>query len=192
MPQKAKFSKQTIAEAALKIAEERGVEFISARAIAAELNSSARPIFTVFKNMDEVYAEVTEAADAIYQSYVKAGLDEQIAFKGVGKAYIRFAAERPKLFSLLFMSERAHTPSIDSVLGNIEGSYEKILHSITDNYAVNRDAAIRLYKHLWIYSHGIAVLINTKTCSFGESEISDMLTDVFISLLKAEMERKND
>ena len=43
---------------------------------------------------------------------------------------------------------------------------------------------MKLYTHMWIYSHGIAVLLATEMCTFSESEISDMLTSVFVGLLK--------
>lgn len=44
--------------------------------------------------------------------------------------------------------------------------------------------AKELYFHLWVYSHGIAVLIATKVCSFTADETDKLLTQVFISLIK--------
>lgn len=184
MPRKAKFTRSEIVEAALALVEEHGTDALTARALGEKLGCSARPIFTVFDNMDEVYGEVVTAAKAIYKSYVEAGLNETPAFKGVGKSYIRFATEHPALFRLLFMTEKQTVPDTDSVLGVIEESYDSIVRSITDNYPVDGETAKRIYRHLWVYSHGIAVLIVTKVCAFVADEISAMLTEVFISLLK--------
>ncbi len=184
MPQKAKFDKDEIVDASIRLIEERGTDALTARALGEKLGCSARPIFTVFDTMDEVYGEVTRAAKAIYKGYVEAGLKEKLAFKGVGMAYIRFASERPTLFRLLFMTERQSIPDTDSVLGVIEENYDRIVDSITDNYPVDAETAKRIYRHLWIYSHGIAVLTVTKVCAFDEAEISAMLTEVFVGLLK--------
>lgn len=54
MPPKAKFTKEEIVEAALGIAHESGFDALTARTLGERLGSSARPIFTVFKSMDEV------------------------------------------------------------------------------------------------------------------------------------------
>lgn len=183
MPQKAKFSKKEIIEKSIQIVEEEGIENLTARNLAKRLNSSARPIFTTFKNMDEVIDDTLKQAESIYQSYVEKGLSETLAFKGVGLAYIAFATDHPKLFALLFMKPHTSVPDLERVLGQIDNSYEKILASITNSYNVDKVFAKQLYQHLWIYSHGIAVLVATKMCKFSQSEIADMLTAVFKSLL---------
>lgn len=183
MPPKAKFTQEQIVDVALSIIETEGFERLTARNLGEKLGSSARPIFTAFNNMDEVVEATVRKADEIYTGYVDEGLKETLPFKGVGMSYIRFAVERPKLFTLLFMKENALVPDTNSVLRGIESNYDKILDSITDNYALSADVAKKLYLHLWIYTHGIATLIATKVCKFTYSEISLKLTDVFVSLL---------
>ena len=183
MPPKAKFSKEEIISAALSIVEERGEEGLTARSLGEKLGSSARPIFSVFKSMDEVQIGVESSAKKLYKQYVHEGFSQPIAFKGVGEAYIKFAGEHPKLFRLLFMSEQISSPSPDNVLPIIDESYESILKSITDGYGLSREKANMLYVHLWTYSHGIAVLKATKVCAFSNEEISLMLTEVFKALL---------
>ena len=54
MPPKAKFTQEEIIEAALNIVRTNGYEALTSRALGTYLSSSARPIFTVFKNMEEV------------------------------------------------------------------------------------------------------------------------------------------
>ena len=183
MPPKAKFTREDIIAAALGEIEKNGEESFTARTLAAALNSSTRPIFTVFDGMDEIKKEVIAAASKIYDGYVSEGLKQTPAFKGVGTAYIRFAAERPKLFMLLFMREQSGAPSVDSVLPVIDGSADTILQSVISAYGVERDIAHKLYLHSWIYTHGIAVLTATKVCRFSADDVSGMLTDVFSALL---------
>lgn len=184
MPPKAKFNKEQITYAALELVREDGMAGLTARTLAKRLGSSSCPIFTVFESMDEVQQSVMNAAKACYKGYVESGLADAPAFKGVGKQYILFAIREPKLFQLLFMSERTSVPDINGVLPLIDESYEKILTSITEGYGLDAKTAERLYCHLWIYSHGIAVLCATKMCQFTGEEISKMLTEVFVSLLK--------
>ena len=62
MPPKPKFTREEIVDAALSIVSERGVDALTARELGERLGSSARPVFTVFKNMEEVQAEVRAAA----------------------------------------------------------------------------------------------------------------------------------
>ena len=76
MPPTAKFSKEKIVEAALDIVRTEGFDALTARALGTKLGSSARPIFTVFSNMEEVQQSVTEAAKMLYKEYVRKGLSQ--------------------------------------------------------------------------------------------------------------------
>ena len=186
MPPQAKFSREEIIEAALSLIRAEGMENLTSRALGTRLGSSARPIFTVFQNMEEVQQAVMEAAREIYNEYVKKGLSEELAFKGVGKQYISLSINEPKLFQLLFMTEHGKAPSLSGVLPSIDENYEQILSSIQRPYGMEKHAAEKLYRHMWLYTHGIATLCATKMCSFTGEEISEMMTEVFVSLLKDE------
>lgn len=184
MPPKCKFTRGEIIHSALDIAKKEGVASITARALGAKLGASSKPIFSVFENMEEVQTEVQKAAKALYAEYVQAGLQQELPFKGVGTQYILFAIREPKLFQLLFMSEQSQKPSVAGVLPIIDESYEQILLSVQNGYGFGEKDAENLYRHLWIYTHGIAVLCATNMCSFTAEEISKMMTEVFVSLLK--------
>ncbi len=191
MPPKAKFTKEEIVDAAFRIVKEGGLEALSSRALGKRLGSSSRPVFTVFQSMDEVQQAVVDAAKALYKEYVGKGLSEEHPFKGVGTQYILFSASEPKLFQLLFMKEQPEIPDLTGVLPLIEESYEEILLSIRKDYGISRASAEKLYHHLWIYTHGIATLCVTKTCRFTGDEISSMITEVCMSILKSIKERKD-
>lgn len=184
MPPRAKFTKEEIIEAALNIVKTDGFEALTSRALGTHLGSSARPIFTVFENMEEVQQAVIESAKMLYKEYINQGLTWEHPFKGVGTQYILFSVNEPKLFQLLFMTERPQVPNLSGVLPLIEDSYEKILLSIQNDYGINELLAKRLYHHLWIYTHGIATLCATRMCRFTDDEISSMITEVFTSILK--------
>lgn len=186
MPPKSKFTKSEIIEAALSIVRLEGFGALTARALGTKLGSSARPIFTIFKSMDEVQQEVVIAARKLYTEYVNRGLcqTEIPAFKGVGMQYIQFALDEPKLFQLLFMSEQPQNPDVMNVLPVIDDNYSQILSSVQNSFSLNQSDSEWVYRHLWIYSHGIAVLCATKMCTFTIEEIDKRLTEVCMAVLK--------
>ncbi len=190
MPPKAKFTGDEIIEAGLEILREKGPSAVTARELGNRLNCSPRPIFTVFESMTEVMEGIEAKARDIYTSYIKNGLSEDKAFRGVGIAYITFAMKEPRLFELLFMRKVPGNIGVEGILPVIDVNYEDILTSITSDYPVTRDEADVIYRHLWIYSHGIATLLATSMCSFTPEKIGEMLTDVFKSLLKERLAGK--
>lgn len=190
MPPKAKFTREEIIQASLNIIRENGMEALSARALGAKLGSSARPVFTVFQSMEEVQEEVIKKAKSLYAEYVRKGLEQEPAFKGVGTQYILFAVREPRLFQLLFMSERKQPPAMANVLPVIDDNYGDILLSVQNGYHLPPDKAEQLYRHLWIYTHGIAALCATNMCAFTAEEINRMVTQAFRGILK-ELERED-
>lgn len=184
MPPKAKFTKQEIVDAALQIFREGGFENLTSRNLGKKLGSSACPIFTVFSGMDEVQAAMVESAKALYKNYVEKGLSEEIPFRGVGEQYIQFAVDEPQLFHLLFMNETKAAPSVHCVLPMLDESYSISIQSITGSFSVDQQTGEQLYRHSWIYTHGIACLCATKTCQFTAQESQIMMTEVFLSLLR--------
>lgn len=189
MPPKAKFEKETVIACALELVREAGMHALTARALGAKLQSSARPIFTAFNCMEEVQKEVLLRIRQQYASYIRTGLADPHPFKGVGAQYIRFAIEEPNFFRILFMTERPQTPAVSDILPQIEESYDAILQAIQTEYKLPPAKAQLLYRHLWIYTHGIATLCATDVCRFTANEIGDMMTDVFRGVLE-QVQRK--
>ncbi len=183
MPPRAKYTSEEITQAALEIVREKGVDGLTARSLGERLGSSARPIFTVFESMDDVQRTVVDAAKAIYKEYIERGLGDTPAFKGVGTQYIMFAIKEPKLFQLLFMREQNENCNLQNVLSMIDDNYAAILDSVQSVYKTDTTTAENLYRHMWIYTHGIATLCVTKLCVFTPQEISTLMTQIFMSLL---------
>jgi AcrR family transcriptional regulator len=192
MPPKAKFTKEQITQAAIQIVREKGMGAVTSRELGKKLGSSACPIFTVFSNMEEVNMEIIKAAKQVYKFFVQEGLKEENAFKGVGTAYIKFAMKEPKLFQILFMSEKQELMDKKHTLMMLDDNYEDILRSVQTPNGLNEEEAEKLYEHLWIYTHGIATLCATRVCTFTSQEIGAMMSEVFTSLLSSYKERKSD
>ena len=191
MPPRAKYTREEIVGTGLDIVRERDISAVTAREIGRRLGSSSSPIFTVFENMRQVIAAVEDRAREIYSGYVREGLRQDLAFRGVGQAYISFAMNEPKLFQLLFMKKQPDDMVLSMILPEIDENYTAIVDSITGQYPVTAEDAVALYRHLWIYSHGIATLCATSMCRFTGQEIGSMLTEVFKALLTQRLAGKN-
>ena len=184
MPPKQKFTKEEIISAALNLVRKEGADALTARSLGDALQSSARPIFTVFENMAQVRDEVEKAAYEIYNQYIRKGLKEKQPFKGTGKAYVRMAREEPKLFRLLFMTGTPQAPNVDDLMQYVDKISTTVTDAAKESFEIYRETAKKLHHHLWIYSHGIAVLQATGVCNFTDEETDAMLTEVGLSLIK--------
>jgi len=183
VPPKAKFTKEEIVATALAIVKEQGIEALTARSLAKELDSSARPIFTVFSSMDEVQAEVRNAAMKVFESYAETAAEYTPAFKQIGIQMIQFANREPKLFQLLYMQEHNDSKCFEEHLKYLGDTGELCLTVLEQEYALTRKEALALFKQVWIFTYGICVLCATGACRFGEAEIQEMLSREFVSML---------
>lgn len=148
MPPKPKFTKEEVITAALDIVSEKGIEGLTSRELGKALGSSARPVFTVFKNMDELYAEVRKAAMDRFDEYAKKAENFTPVFKQVGLRMILFAEEQPKLFRLLFMSENDEAADFEYLFMTLGSTAEMCIDAICCDYGLDRENAMLIFKHL--------------------------------------------
>ena len=178
MPPKCRFTREEIIQAALDLTAEKGVGALTARGLAQRLGSSAKPIFGLFANMEEVQQEVVKAANLRYQEYLRQDMSagRYPSYKASGMAYIRFAREQKELFKLLFMRDRTHE---EKAAGD---ELEALLGLIQKNMGLSRDDAYRFHLEMWIYVHGIATMIATAYLEWDMDFISASLTDAYQGL----------
>lgn len=184
MPPKPKFTKEQIVSAALDIVADRGIDGLTSRELGNALGSSARPIFTIFKNMDEVVEEVYEAAMCRFDEYAQKVDDTMPAFKQVGIHMLMFAVEQPELYKLLFMNEKSGKKNFSDTFNATGKTASICVEFIMRDYELEYDEALKLFRHLWIYTYGLGTLIATRVYRFKESEMSEMLTCEFTGILR--------
>ncbi len=186
MPPKFKFTRDEMISAALNITRRNGLTGLTARALAAELGCSVKPVFGLFKNMEEVHQEVFSSAYKLYQSYLREDMAEgkYPPYKASGMAYIRFAKEERELFKLLFMRDRSQE--------KIEENREEIrplLDLIKQNLGLGEEDAYLFHLELWVYVHGIATMIATSYLDWDDEFVSRVLTDAYMGLKHRYSER---
>ena len=175
MPPKAKFTREEIIEVALDLAAEKGSKALTARELGAALGSSTRPIFTAFKNMEEVLLEVRKAALERFEDYARRAMNFTPVYKELGVQMVLFAVEQPKLYRLLFMTEKPEAQNFDDVFANLGDMATLSVKVIQRDYELSYENAKLLFKHNWINTYAIGALIATGVCKFSQSEIQDML-----------------
>lgn len=190
MPRKNMFTREQIVSSALELVREQGMEALTARGLGEKLGASSKPIFSWFRSMEQVQAAVMEAADQVYQTYLKSGMQEgkYPPFKAAGMAYIRFAKGEKQLFRLLFMRDRSHEPHQEKEGAEVAALMTELVQK---NAGLNEQSARMLYLENWIYVHGIASMIATGYLEFDEADISVMMTDVYrgLTLRAGEVEK---
>lgn len=183
MPRKALFTKEYITEKALNLVRNEGIEALTARELGKILGSSSRPIFTVFRNMDEVETEVHTAARKMFSDYVSDVTDYHPAFKEFGLRTIRFAREEKHLFHFLFLSKDAEN----------EVLYPKAKECLNDTcreFGITKRQSERLFRQMWTFTCGLA-LISTKDADiYPDKLVSEMLSFQFASTLNRIMSGK--
>ncbi len=183
MPPKAKYTREEMIAAALELAADRGIEALTARELGAALGTSTRPIFTAFENMEEVLLAVRDAAVERFNAYAKKAETFTPVFKQVGLQMILFAYEQPKLYRLLFMSEKPEARTFEDIYRNLGEIAPLCVETIQQDYGLTPEHAMLLFKQVWIYTYGVGALIASGMCRFGMEEIQDMLSREFVGML---------
>lgn len=179
MPPKAKYTREEIIETAFQMAREKGIESVVARELGKKLGTSSSPIFTAFKNMEELQMEVRNKAMKQFESYISDAVNYTPAFKHIGMKMIQFAVEEPKLFQILYMQEHEESQTYENMVGELGDTVEVCLEVMERDYALCRQEAERLFRQVWLQTFAICVLVAAKVCHFTEKEISEILSMEF-------------
>ena len=183
MPPKPKYTKEEIVLAALELVSEKGMSALTARDLGARLGTSARPIFTAFKSMEEVQAAVMHAAMNRFEEYAHKAAQMEPVFKQVGMQMIMFAKEEPKLYQLIFMSSISEAQTFDDIYAHLGSVADECLDVLQKDYDLSKDNAKTLFEHVWIHTFGIGALCATGVCDFSHEQIAEMLTQDFTAMM---------
>lgn len=187
MPPKAKTTKEMILDAVLGITRETGFEAVNARSIAGCLQCSTRPIFTCYKNMEDLKREFLDFAYEYYTQYVSE-YNNSVKVKPCllyPLSYLEFARDEPNLFKLLFISDMdlniAEANDFYNEIGN-----EKRAESFAETIGVDTGHAKVIFLNLFLYTHGMAVLTVGKKLILDRESAEKMLIQVLSAFIKQE------
>lgn len=172
-----KVTKDDIINISFFIVRNEGIDNLSARRIAKELNCSVQPIFFNFSNMDDLKKAILIKGCNYFYEFVSKLFDKDIPpYKQVGINYIKFAKEEPNLFKLLFMSGNDL-----SIIDNNK-SFDVIKHYIEKSLSLSDFDIDSFHFNMWIFTQGLATLVLNGTLKLTDEQISSLLTNEFNAL----------
>jgi len=178
LPAEVKITKEKIVEAAFKLVRKEGIEALSARKIAGELNCSTQPVYSSFKNMKEMEeAVIKKAADFVTTNYFLKKMSK-MNFLNIGLGYVNLAREERELFKLLYLSGRV---KVEKESSQFPVDHTLLIESMRkDEHLKDFDdeSLSRLLKNMWIYTHGLTAMVSSNPDSFSEEFVERSLREM--------------
>lgn len=178
MPPKVKITKEQILNVAINITREYGYERINARDIAKILKCSTQPIFSNYKNMEELKSDVVSYAINLYKKSIDDEIDKKAypAYKATGMGYIKFAKYEKEFFKLLFM-QKTTTNNYDLNL-----HWQSVVVMAQKSSCCRKNVSELFHLEMWLVVHGIASMQATGYMDIDENLISTILSDTYNGL----------
>lgn len=179
MAPKQKITKEMILEAAFKITRDSGFENVNARSIASVIGCSTQPIFSRYENMNDLKNELHVYAGNYFNEYALGKMQGENAFQNLGIAYVNFAKNDSNLFRLLFMSELMGLNDFSDMYSDADNV--EVAIGLSKNLGISLEDAQKLYMKVWIFNHGIASMVATKSIKLRDGEAEKMMSDAYLA-----------
>ncbi len=192
MPPIRKYCREDIIKTTYELVQKEGLGCVNARRIAKQLGCSVQPIFHNFTTMEELIKEVHHRIYEKYKEYLLSGRDQPNAYKKIGLSYIQFAFDYPEFFKILFMKETT-LDAEDFLMADVLGDH--IIKSGQTLTGLSYEEQKKFHIKVWIFTHGIACLVATRTIQFSKEEIDELLGRTVLEMLegyKKLMEEENE
>ena len=177
MARKESITIEKILETAFEMTREEGLGAVTARKLAAKAGCSTQPIFRVYKNMDELEAELFEKAvdffEAFYNAYEK---EYDTPFLNLGMAYIAFALKEKNLFKLLFLQTEQRSKSFYEILNGKEGFVVKEINRAKEDGCKKPS---EMFMKMWMLIHGAGCMAITGDYDLEKEETVSMLQSAY-------------
>ena len=180
MPPKQKFSKEVVLKTAFQLVREQGFENLNARNIAKMLKSSTQPVFSYYKNMADLKADVFAMVNECHKRHFdRVELGENLLVN-IGMAYIDFAIEEPNLFRTLFMSGGFSGLKLSEFFSSFEDDcHEGLSSTLAGLFDLSRPESMQMFLDIWLYAHGIASMLVANQLPTPRNELEAMLKNMY-------------
>lgn len=189
MPPTRKFQREDIINTAYEIVKNEGFQSVNARRIAKELECSVQPIFHNFATMEELNEAVYKKIYEKYREYMLSGVDSKKEYKKMGLSYIKFAKDYPNFFKIIFM----HNTDLDAekfIMSDSMG--DDVIKAGQALTGLSYEEQKKFHVKVWIFTHGIACLVATKTVEISDGEIDELLENTVYEMLKGYLGKKEE
>ncbi len=174
MPPKTTFTKEVVLEASLQVLKHEGIQGVSARTIAKQLQSSTAPVYSCFANIDELKTALLDQAFSTMLTYLTVNYTTR-AFLNLGIGFVLFAGNEKELFRSLFLSG-----------GNAKSYHDRYIELVKAEMRVDLrftiisdDEKFALLERMWVSTFGLASMVcNEVLPAKSQDDVMRMLTDL--------------
>lgn len=182
MPRVVEVKNENVIKMAVKMVNEKGWNAVNARSLAKELGISTKPLYRMYKSMDEIKAEIYKEIYHQYDVFINSRIDSKKALLTLAIAYVEFAQKYKNLFISLFLSNNLKWQSLDNVLD--EKWNQSTIINLVNKHKMSFDEAKALFMNFWLYVNGLATLIATNDIKLDEKELLVKLVKMYKLLTK--------
>ena len=184
MPAIKDLSKDYIVKVAVKMVNDKGWDSINARSLAKTLKVSTKPLYRIYKNMDEIKSDIYKEISYQYDEFITSRVDNKKALITLCIAYVEFAQEYKNLFISLFLSNNLKWKSLENVLD--EKWNQSTIINLVNKHSYSFEESKNLFMNMWLYANGLATLIATNEITIDEKEILVRLVKTYKTLTRSE------
>jgi AcrR family transcriptional regulator len=185
MPPRVSFGRERILDCAFAIVRAHGLDALSARRIANELQCSTRPVYGAFASMATLGdAVIHKAREFALEFFLDEEKETESPFLRLGLQYYRFSREEPELFKMLYMEGRMGGSFLDP-----GQHFAPLLERMKDDprlAGLSQERLKRLGVNTWVYTHGLIALVHAFQPTDAEQIVRACLSDVGRILLEWE------
>ena len=116
MPPTPIITKQDILNAGIQLIRENGIRSVNARSLAKSLSCSTKPLFRIYKNMEELKKDIKKELDIYYNDFMEKNMTNENRLLSQGISYIEFARSEKMIFSSLFMNMTMAGSSLQDII----------------------------------------------------------------------------
>lgn len=177
MPPKTKFPLTDVIEAALSVVRREGIERLTARAIADELQSSTMPIYSCGKTMAEIEEEIVKKSWELLVEYQQKPMTSDL-YLNMGLGYVLFAKHEKNLFGCIHSSKHKNLNKQFAESNFITNLFR--LKDYPPLAGIPDDLKMKIMIQGWIFSHGLADLLSKNIAdTLGGIQSDEDLTSFF-------------
>ncbi len=161
--------KEHILKAAENLLKREGIDSLTARNVANELDCSTQPIYNEFKNMEQLKQEVIAGTEEFFTNKLSATAIENANLQSVCEDYIKFAEDESPLFRSMYMYKNAYS-------GDLHDNMGKTMIELIDKYTGASCDTLQLWKNLYPLLFGLASLVALGKVQTKDINLSDYVS----------------
>lgn len=177
MPPTPIITKQDIINAGIQLIRENGIRSVNARSLAKSLSCSTKPLFRIYKNMEELKKNIKKELDNYYNDFMEKNMTNENRLLSQGISYIEFARSEKMIFSSLFMNMTMAGSSLQDII-HAEWNRASIENAKALT-GLSTEKAEMLFINFWLYSHGIATQIVSNDIDIPLDLVKKLLKNAF-------------